>query len=325
MNRRFSSAYTLAIVAVVVVALFGGSVATAYAAKGALPGSPLHPVKTGLERAQLALSLGDARDARLSLGFAERRLEELAGLIEAGRFDELAPVVSAFEVHIQTTLEGLKSVSLNDPAEAQRLASAVTAALSRYAGLLMQFSAAVPTDAQAPLLQALEVSNQSFQIEMIGTVVSIGSPTWQVLRLSDGTTVELGVNENTELQSGIVVGDLVKVEAIQDSSGMLWAVEIESADDESGQNDNGDDDVNANTNENENENANDNEVGENENEGLDDNDNDDLDENDNDDAGENDNDNANENDNENANENENENANQNANENDNENDNEVDD
>jgi hypothetical protein len=297
-------------------------VATAYAAKGALPGSPLHPVKTGLERAQLALSLNAAGDSRLNLGFAERRLEELAGLIEAGRFSELSPVVSAFEAHIQTTLEGLKSVSLDDPAEAQRLASAVTAALSRYAGLLMQFSAAVPTDAQAPLLQALEVSNQSFQIEMIGTVVSIGSPTWEVLRLNDGTLVEIGVNENTELQSGIAVDDLVKVEAIQDSNGMLWAVEIELADDEAGQNENGDDDVNANTNENENANTNDNEVGENDNDNAGENDNNDAGENDNDGADENDNEDAGENDNENVNENGNDNGNDNENDNENGNDNE---
>ena len=319
MKRKFSSAYTLTVLAVVLVALFGGSVATAYAARGALPGSPLHPVKTGLERAQLALSLNAAGDARLNLGFAERRLEELAGLIEAGRFGEMSPVVTAFEAHIQTTLEGLKSVSLNDPVEAQRLASAVTAALSRYAGLLMQFSAAVPTDSQAPLLQAIEVSNQSFQTEMIGTVVSIGSPTWEVLPLSDGTSVQVGVNENTELQSGIVVGDVVKVEAIQDSSGMLWAVEIELADGEDDQNDNEDDDnANTNDNANENENANDNEVGENDNE-----DDDDLDENDNDDVE--DDDDADENDNEDTDENDNENANENDNANDNANDNEDDD
>ena len=324
MSRRFSSAYTLAVVAVVVVALFGGSVATAYAARGALPGSPLHPVKTGLERAQLALSLGDARDARLSLGFAERRLEELAGLIEASRFGELAPVVSAFEAHIQATLEGLKSVSQNDPAEAQRLASAVTAALSRYAGLLMQFSAAVPTDAQAPLLQALEASNQSFQIEMIGAVRSIGSPTWQIERLSDGSLVEIGVNENTELKSGIAVDDLVKVEAIQDSNGLLWAVEIEPADDEAGHNENGDDDGNLNANENDNANANENEnanANENENANANENDNDDADENDNDDADENDNDDADENDNEDADENDNDDADENDNENANENEN----
>jgi hypothetical protein len=202
---------------------------------------------------------------------------------------------------------------------AQRLA-AVTA-LSRYAGLLMQFSAAVPTDSQASLLQAIEVSNQSFQTEMIGTVVSIGSPTWEVLPLSDGTSVQVGVNENTELQSGIVVGDLVKVD-IQDSSSMLWAVEIELADDgEDDQNDNEDvDNANTNDNANENENANDNEVGENDNE-----DDDDLDENDNDDVE--DDDDADENDNEDTDENENANENDNGNDNanDNGNDNEDDD
>ena len=314
MKRKFSSAYTLTVLAVVLLALFGGSVATAYAARDALPGSPLHPVKTGLERAQLALSLNAAGDARLNLGFAERRLEELAGLIEASRFGELAPVVSAFEAHIQATLEGLKSVSQNDPAEAQRLASAVAAALSRYAGLLMQFSAAVPTDAQAPLLQALEASNQSFQIEMIGAVRSIGSPTWQIERLSDGTLLEIGVNENTELKNGIAVDDLVKVEAIQDSSGMLWAVEIELADDDAGQNENGDDDGNLNANTNDNANANEN-ANENDNE----NENANANENDNEDDGGNDNGNDNEDDggkdNGNGNDNEDDGGNDNGNDN----------
>jgi hypothetical protein len=239
MHRRLSSAYTLVIVAAVAVALLGGTVATAYAAQGALPGSPLHPVKTGLERAQLALSQDDARVARLSLHFAERRLEELSGLIAAGRFGDLGPVASAFDAHIQSSLEALKSVSQTNPLEAQRVASAITLALSRYATLLMQFSASVPVDAQAPLLQALQASTQGFQTELIGTVRSVGSPTWQIER-GDGSLVEVGVNENTEIGSGVALDAVVKVEAIEDSNGVLWAVEIELSAAEGGA---GDDDV----------------------------------------------------------------------------------
>lgn len=250
MNRRFASAYMLVVVAIIVTALLASTVATAYASQAALPGSTLYPVKTGLERTELALSLGDARKARLDLHFAEKRLEEMAGLIEAGRFSDLAPVVSAFELHIQTTLESQKSIALSDPAEAQRLALAVTAALSRYAGLLTEYSARVPNDAQAPLQQAIEVSTQGFQTELIGAVRAIGDGIWQIEVLSDGSLVELVVNENTEFKPGIAVDDLVKVEAIQDADGTLWAVEIEPFDDQGDQNQN--DNLNANTNQNEN-------------------------------------------------------------------------
>ena len=116
MKRSFGSAFSLATAAIVVVVLLGATVATGYAAQAALPGSPLHAVKSGLERAQLALSLSEAQDARLQLRFAEERLEELAELIEAGRFDELADVTSAFEAHIQAAIVGLGAVAQSDPA-----------------------------------------------------------------------------------------------------------------------------------------------------------------------------------------------------------------
>jgi len=298
MNRKLTTAYTLVVLAVVLTALFGGTVATAYASQGALPGSPLHPVKTGLERAQLALSPSAARDASLNLRFAERRLEELAGLIQAGRFSELAPVVSAFEAHLQAALEGLQSVSQSDPAAAQQLAAAITAALSRYAELLMQLSAAVPSEAQAPLQQALQLSTQGFQIELVGLVRSMGTASWEIERLSDGTPVEIGVNQNTEVKPGVALDSLVKVEAIQDSTGMLWAVEIELAGQDLG-------DDNANTNENDNE-----DVGGNENEAPDANENEAAGGNENEALGGNENEGAGENENANANENENDNDNE---------------
>ena len=164
MNRRFAPAISLAAAAVVVLVLLGATVATGYAAQGALPGSPLHSVKTGLERAQLALSTGAAGDARLNLRFAEKRLEELAGLIEAGRFGELSDVAEAFEAHIQAAIQGLGEIAQSDPAEAQALAGAVTEALSRYASILTDLAASVPAGAQTPLLRALEASNQGIEV-----------------------------------------------------------------------------------------------------------------------------------------------------------------
>jgi hypothetical protein len=165
MKRSFGSAFSLATAAIVVVVLLGATVATGYAAQAALPGSPLHSVKTALERVRLTLSADAAGDARLNLQFAEKRLEELDGLIEAGRFSELAEVAQAFEAHIQAAIAGLGAVAQSDPAEAQDLAAAVTEALSRYASLLSEFAASVPTEAQAALLSALEVTNQGIDLD----------------------------------------------------------------------------------------------------------------------------------------------------------------
>ena len=164
MNRRLASASTLLVAAVLLTLLLGGTVATAYAAQGALPGTALHPIKTGLERARLALSLDPASDARLNLHFAEARLEEMEGLIDAGRFSELPDVAAAFEAHIQAAIQGLSTVAHHHPDEAQHLAQAIMEALSRYASLLADLSASVPGESQGPLLQALETSSQGVEI-----------------------------------------------------------------------------------------------------------------------------------------------------------------
>lgn len=263
MNRRVAPAFSLVTAAVVVLVLLGATVATGYAAQGALPGSPLHSVKTGLERAQLALSADAAGDARLNLQFAEKRLEELAGLIDAGRFSDLADAAHAFEVHIQAAIAGLGAVAQSDPAEAQDLAAAVTEALSRYASLLSEFAALVPTEAQAALLSALEVTNQGIDLD----------------------DDEIDENENDNVDENLNSNEN--------------ANENENENDNEDLNENGDDDEDENecANENLNENANDNEddiENENDNEGEDENENEAENENEGEDENENDNENDNE-------------------------------
>jgi len=246
MKRSFGSAFSLATAAIVVVVLLGATVATGYAAQAALPGSPLHSVKTGLERVRLTLSADAAGDARLNLQFAEKRLEELDGLIEAGRFSELADVAQAFEAHIQAAIAGLGAVAQSDPAEAQDLAAAVTEALSRYASLLSEFAASVPTEAQAALLSALEVTNQGIDLDDDGIDENE----------NDNVDENLNSNEN--------------------------ANENENENDNDDLNENDNQDENENENQNENENENDNED-ENENENQNENDNENENENDNED------------------------------------------
>ncbi len=243
MNKRMGPAFSLATAAIVVVVLLGATVATAYASQGALPGSLLHSVKTGLESAQLALSLSEAKDARLELRFAEERLEELAGLIEAGRFDELADVAQAFEAHIQAAIAGLGAVAQSDPVDAQVLAAAVTEALSRYASLLSDFAAAVPTEAQAALLSALEVTNQGISLDDDGIDENENDNVDDNLNTNENPNENENENDNDDLN--------------ENDNGNENDNENVNANDNA--NENANENLNENENENENQNENENE------------------------------------------------------------------
>jgi hypothetical protein len=94
--RAWKPAYALAGLALA-VALIGSSVGVASAAAGSLPGDRLYGVKRGLEEVSLALSVTDAGDATLLLGFADRRLAEAQALIEAGREDDLPAALGGYE------------------------------------------------------------------------------------------------------------------------------------------------------------------------------------------------------------------------------------
>jgi len=247
MKRSFGPAFSLATAAIVVVVLLGATVATGYAAQGALPGSALHSVKTGLERAQLVLSAGAAGDARLNLQFAEKRLEELAGLIQAGRFSDLAEVAQAFEVHIQAAIAGLGAVGQSDPVEAQELAAAVTEALSRYASLLSEFAASVPAEAQAALLSALDVTNQGISLDDDGIEENENDNVDENLNTNENDNDDLNENENDNEDED------------QDENENENEDENENDNEDENQNENQNENDNVNENQNENDNENDNE------------------------------------------------------------------
>lgn len=63
--------------------LVGGTATMAAAAQGALPGEPLYPLKRGIERAEVALSLNEAGKGGDLLGQASGRLAEVEGLLDS--------------------------------------------------------------------------------------------------------------------------------------------------------------------------------------------------------------------------------------------------
>ncbi|MGE5221944.1 MAG: DUF5666 domain-containing protein [Omnitrophica WOR_2 bacterium] len=228
MKRSFALSTIFALL-IAALLLFGGARATAVAAQGALPGDALYPVKTGLEQTQVRLTSDAARQASLYLSFAERRLDEISGLISAGRYQEIGQASQEFERHLQDALEALQTVAVEDPSQASQLASQITTALTRYAVELSSMLSEAPAAAQPAVQQALQASqNASLQateneIEFVDKVEAMNAQAWII----GGRTVRL--DAQTELKDDIRIGDLVKVHASLDPGGELLAREIERA------------------------------------------------------------------------------------------------
>jgi Domain of unknown function (DUF5667)/Domain of unknown function (DUF5666) len=226
MKRSFAFSTLLALF-VAALLLFGGARVTAVAAQGALPGDALYPVKTGLEQTQVRLTGDTARQASLYLLFAERRLDEISGLIAAGRYQEIDQASQEFERQLQNALEALQTVAVEDPAQADELARQITAALTRCSAELSSLLSEAPAAVQPAVQQALQASQNASveaidgEIEFVDKVEAMGAQAWII----GGRTVRL--NAQTELKDDIQIGDLVKVHASLDSSGEMLAREIE--------------------------------------------------------------------------------------------------
>ena len=157
---RFAYTALIAVIAVIFV-LLSGAGATAYAAKNSLPGDVLYQVKTGLEQAQMQLASDANRQALLHLEFAERRLEEISGLIEEGRFGEIDRVAGQFEYHVQQAIRAMQLVASGNPEQAGALAAQIADALSRYNAMLSAMLDQIPDDVRSAVERAILTSRNA--------------------------------------------------------------------------------------------------------------------------------------------------------------------
>ncbi|MCS6845853.1 MAG: DUF5667 domain-containing protein [Caldilineales bacterium] len=136
--RRSPALVTAAIVIVVVLLVTGG---TTYASYAALPGTPLYPVKTTIERVQLALQDDWAEQAELHLRFAERRLQEAAQLAERGRQPDASLPLGGYVEQVTALLQLVEDPAL--PVEARAaLAQQVVQSLAEHEAWLAEMGEA---------------------------------------------------------------------------------------------------------------------------------------------------------------------------------------
>lgn len=104
--------FSKALVAILIsfVLLLGSAAATVYAAQDDLPGQILYPVKTWSEAARLSLAFSPAQKLKLNLQYTNRRVDEIAHLVESGA-SLSDPLVNRLQNELESAL--LNAAELN--------------------------------------------------------------------------------------------------------------------------------------------------------------------------------------------------------------------
>ena len=221
-SRKFAVS-TFAAILLVVVVLFGGASATAYASQSALPGDALYPVKTSLEQTQINLANDAYNQAQLHLEFAQRRLNEIKELLAQGRTNDVEFASNEFEHYIQEAMKASQIVQAADAARGAEISKLVSQALLDYASALKSVLIAAP-DAVKPTVERALLASQDGagdEVEFFGVVTSISESEVEI----DG--VLYSVTGLTEFKDFIQSGDLVKVHVIMTQDGVMVIREIE--------------------------------------------------------------------------------------------------
>lgn len=125
------------------------------AARVALPGDQLYPLKRFQEQARLAFTFDPLTKAQLHIQYAQQRAMEVQELMLDGRFEHLNLAVNSYQAQMERTRLALEDVAQRDPNMAKELHQSLTEALEAQ-GLVTSFLIEVmPSGLRTGLRQAL--------------------------------------------------------------------------------------------------------------------------------------------------------------------------
>ena len=156
----------IALALVIGALLIGGVTITRAAALVSIPGDALYPVKTAIEQTRLTLAQDAGDRAQMKISFADQRLEEIAALIESGRYHLVGEAVLAFEADINSAILELETIAGIDPVRASRIALEITSALTRYAQTLSIMASNAPDSVRQEVTRALDSTQIAAGLEL---------------------------------------------------------------------------------------------------------------------------------------------------------------
>ncbi len=151
-------AFQVALVLLLVLGMVAGTSGVARAAQTSLPGEMLYQLKTSLEKASIAVAVGDAAKATLHIRYAQRRLTEIQSLVLENREVQVAPTAALLEDHINAAIRYLVDLQVKDPARARTLAVSLQAVLKEQMGTLQVLAATASQPVREQIERILMIS-----------------------------------------------------------------------------------------------------------------------------------------------------------------------
>lgn len=148
--RRRAAAFTLAAAAVLTpLVLLSGHT---------LPGEPLYPVKVTAENARLAVALSPEQRADLRSRYAATRLDELEGLVDGGRIDQIPSAISALDGALAAAQRSLGTTGAPAGTLDQRLRQVRAGQTAELTSLVKRLPSTTPTAARVKIEGAVNRS-----------------------------------------------------------------------------------------------------------------------------------------------------------------------
>lgn len=195
------------VIALAFLLSWGGLMVTS---ASALPGDQLYPAKLTLEKVRLGLTLSPTSHKQVEELYQSRRVDEVHRLLELGR-------IVLVEFH------GM----VEDQQADEWLISGVPVRLNPTTVIIGRILPGMTAEVEGltqpgGVVQASEIHLQTFGF--VGYVESIAAQAWQIA----GMTVQ--ITPQSEISSGLAVGDWVVVEVRSDDFGNLMALVITGSD-----------------------------------------------------------------------------------------------
>ena len=143
------------VLALSLLALFGGATALAYLALDSLPGQALYPLKTSAEQAARWLTPSGKGAVRLRVNFAGRRVEEMRALMAAGRHGGFSRAAASYADLVEEATGCLAELAADERDVAQKLALAMDGSLEGHVEALSALLAEAPEEGSEALARAL--------------------------------------------------------------------------------------------------------------------------------------------------------------------------
>lgn len=161
---------------VLLLSLVVGGNGVVMAAQDSLPGDRLYPIKTALEKVNLAISTDETKEAQLQLQFTQRRMQELNRLVLEGRDADVQDAVTNLETQVNQTIQALDSAADQNASQTKQLA-ATFADLLREQNEMLDGLADVANSSTLSAIQRAKTVSQSGATATTELLQALPSPT----------------------------------------------------------------------------------------------------------------------------------------------------